>query len=75
MPQQLTALRVTSDEFFENSFSEREIAISTLQIMHYGLISVFLNGVFATHWGSDNNILNDRKVMTMILYVYKKTEI
>ena len=29
----------------------------------------------ATHWGSDNNILNDRKVMTMILYVYKKTEI
>ena len=31
--------------------------------------------VFATRWVSGNFILNDRKVMTMILYVYKKTEI
>ena len=31
MRQQLTALRVTSDEFFQNSFFESKIAISTLQ--------------------------------------------
>ena len=31
MLQQLTALRVMSDEFFENSFSEYIIAISILQ--------------------------------------------
>ena len=32
MIQRLTALRVMSDEFFQNSFSECEIVISTLQI-------------------------------------------
>ena len=31
MSQQLTTLRVMSDEFFENSFSEYIIAISILQ--------------------------------------------
>jgi len=31
MSQQLTTLWVMSDEFFQNSFFEREIVISTLQ--------------------------------------------
>ena len=33
MPQQLTALRVMSDELFENSFSECTIAIYILQFV------------------------------------------
>ena len=35
MSQRFTALRVTSDEFFQNSFFEREIAISTLQFFAF----------------------------------------
>jgi hypothetical protein len=34
MTQRLTALRVTSDEFFQNSFFECKIVISTLQFVH-----------------------------------------
>ena len=35
MTQQLATLRVMSDEFFQNSFSEGEIAISTLQLSYW----------------------------------------
>ena len=40
MSQQLTAFRVMSDEFFQNSFFESKIAISTLQFrdMHKSII-------------------------------------
>ena len=35
MIQRLAALRVMSDEFFQNSFFERKIVISTLQSMSF----------------------------------------
>ena len=40
MSQQLTAFRVMSDEFFQNSFFESKIVISTLQFrdMHKSII-------------------------------------